>query len=72
MSWSAQDLAEQAGLHRATIQRMERRNGIVRGHAVSLDAVLTAFDDVGIEFILENGTIGVIQKIDAVSPNPSK
>ncbi len=72
MNWSAQDLAERAGLHRATIQRMERQKGLVRGHTASLDAVVTAFDAVGIEFIHENGTIGVIQKIGADSPNLSK
>ncbi len=72
MNWSAQDLADRAGLSRATIQRMERRNGIVLGHAASLDAVLTTFDEVGIEFILENGSIGVVQRIDAVSVDHSE
>ena len=72
MNWSAQDLAERAGLHRATIKRMERRKGPVRGHTASLDAVLATFDAAGIEFILENNTMGVNKKINAVSPNPPK
>ncbi len=72
MNWSGQDLAERAGLSRATVQRMERRKGPVRGYTASLDAILTAFDAVGIEFILENDTIGIILKIDAISPNPSE
>jgi transcriptional regulator with XRE-family HTH domain len=72
LGWSAEDLAERAGLHRATIQRLERRKGAVRAHTATLDAVLTVFDAVGIEFISENGTVGVVHNIDAISHDPSE
>ncbi len=39
---------------------MERCHGTVRGNVTSLDAILDALQDSGIEFISENGRIGVV------------
>ena len=39
---------------------MERCHGPVRGNVTSLNAVLDAFQDMGIEFVSEDGRVGVI------------
>ena len=69
LNWSAEELAQRAGLHRATVQRMERRDGPVRGHTASLDAIMNTFAAQGVEFILDNNATGVIQKYDVDTLN---
>jgi len=62
VGWTARDLALRAEVHISTVQRMEKRNGPVRGHVATLDAVIGVLHDRGIEFISEAGRMGVILK----------
>jgi transcriptional regulator with XRE-family HTH domain len=48
-------LAHRAGLSLPTIQRMEASQGVVRGNVDSLNKVVGALDDLGIELIGEGG-----------------
>ena len=43
---------------------MEQCNGPVRGNVTSLNAVLDAMQNRGIEFVSENGRVGVILNED--------
>ena len=49
-------MAEAAGLSLPTIQRMEARDGVVRGNVDSLMKLVTALDTAGIELISDNAT----------------
>lgn len=49
------DLAEKAGLSLASIQRMERDEGVAHASAKNVEAVRKTLDEAGIEFIPENG-----------------
>ena len=60
LDWTAKELAERGDIHLSTVQRMERCHGPVRGYVTSLDAVLDALQDRGIEFVSEDGRVGVI------------
>ncbi len=60
LGWTARELAERGNVHLSTVQRMERCHGPVRGNVTSLDAVLDALQDRGIEFVSEDGRVGVI------------
>ncbi len=62
LSWTARELAEQARVHLSTVQRMERCHGPIRGNVTSVNAVLDVLQDCGIEFISENGRVGVALK----------
>ncbi len=68
LGWTAKELAERAHVHLSTVQRMERCNGPVRGNVTSVDAVLDALQDSGIEFVAENGRVGVVLD-EGNSPN---
>ncbi|MEQ9586882.1 MAG: helix-turn-helix transcriptional regulator [Parvibaculaceae bacterium] len=54
VEWSQIDLAEQAGLSRPTIKRMESK-GPGSSTASNVDAVQRALETAGVEFIPENG-----------------
>ncbi len=60
LGWTAKELSERGNVHLSTIQRMERCHGPVRGNVTSLNAVVDAFQDMGIEFVSEDGRVGVI------------
>ncbi len=60
LGWTAKQLSERGNVHLSTVQRMERCHGPVRGNVTSLNAVLDAFQDMGIEFVSEDGRVGVI------------
>ncbi len=60
LGWTASELAERAGVHLSTVQRMERCHGTVRGNVTSLVAVLDVLLDLGIEFVSEDGRVGVV------------
>jgi transcriptional regulator with XRE-family HTH domain len=67
-------LAGRAGLSLPTIQRMEASAGVVRGNVDSLNKIVSALDDLGIELIGEggasqNGGRGVRMKLGAISPS---
>ena len=60
LDWSASELAEHAGVHIATVQRMERHDGKVRGNAATVEKILGALETLGIEFINHDGRQGVV------------
>jgi transcriptional regulator with XRE-family HTH domain len=47
-------LAEAAGLSLPTIQRMEAREGVIRGNVDSLMKLVAALDALGVELITDN------------------
>jgi transcriptional regulator with XRE-family HTH domain len=49
------ELAAQCGLSVPTIQRMEGRDGVIRGNVDSLMKLVAALDSAGIELIGEGG-----------------
>ena len=66
-------LADRAGLSVPTIQRMEASTGVVRGNVDSLNRIVRALDDLGIELINEaaasqSGGRGV--RLRTGSPHP--
>jgi transcriptional regulator with XRE-family HTH domain len=48
------ELAERSGLSLPTIQRMEAREGVIRGNVDSLMKLVGALDTLGIELITDN------------------
>ncbi len=59
LRWSARELAGRAGVHIATVQRMERGNGPVQGTVECLRKVQNALEDAGVAFTTQNGDPGV-------------
>ena len=55
LRWSAQRLAEEAGLSLPTIQRMETVEGVPKSLATNLQAVRAAFERAGLIFIDRDG-----------------
>jgi len=60
VGWSARELAERTKVHLATVQRMEKREGPARGNVASLNAIVDALQQSGVEFISEDGRVGVV------------
>lgn len=52
LNWTVRDLAEQSGVHRNTVTRIETE-ATAPGHSIS--AVQAALEAAGVEFIPENG-----------------
>jgi transcriptional regulator with XRE-family HTH domain len=61
LSWHQEDLAKAAGIGLATIQRLERGEGILAAHVSTMAKLKAALEKAGIRFIDpdENGGIGV-------------
>jgi transcriptional regulator with XRE-family HTH domain len=61
LSWHQEDLARAAKVGLATIQRLERGEGILAAHASTMAKLKSAFEKAGIRFIDqdEQGGIGV-------------
>ena len=59
LRWSGRELAQRAGVHIATVQRMERREDPVHGTVESLRKVQQALEAAGVEILTENGGPGV-------------
>jgi DNA-binding transcriptional regulator YhcF (GntR family) len=59
LRWSARDLAERAGVHLATIQRMEGCECMIRSTVQTLSKVQRALEAAGVEFLDDNGGTGV-------------
>ncbi|MDE3240863.1 MAG: helix-turn-helix domain-containing protein [Paracoccaceae bacterium] len=55
LSWSQADLAAASGISLATIKRLETEDGDLNGRASTVDAIRTAIEIGGVEFIPENG-----------------
>jgi transcriptional regulator with XRE-family HTH domain len=53
--WSAQDLAERAGVGLSTVQRMENALGVPSASGKNLAAVQQALESAGVVFIAANG-----------------
>ena len=53
--WSAQDLAEMAGIGVATVRRSEAESGPVSATQANQNAMRVALEAAGVEFIPENG-----------------
>ena len=51
LRWSAQDLADASGIGVATIRRVEVLDGVPPMHARTIQAIKTALESAGIEFI---------------------
>jgi len=48
-------LAEMAGVSLPTIKRLEKIEGAVSGHVGTIEAIKSALESAGIEFLPENG-----------------
>ncbi len=59
LRWSARELAERAGVHIATVQRMEHCEGPVQGTVECLRKVQHALEAAGVEFLGDNGGPGL-------------
>lgn len=55
LSWSQLDLAKSSGVGLATVKRLEPENSRPRGNVRTLEAIRTALEAAGIEFIEPNG-----------------
>lgn len=55
LRWNQEDLVERSGVSIATIKRLEKMDGVVSANRVTIEAIVRAFEEAGIEFIDENG-----------------
>jgi predicted transcriptional regulator len=55
LGWSQQDLALSAKVSEPTVKRLEASEGPIGGRAETIDKLLFALENAGIEFITENG-----------------
>jgi len=55
LRWSAQDLADKAGIGVATVRRCEAENGPVSATQANQNAIRATFEVAGVQFIPENG-----------------
>lgn len=55
LGWSQDDLAGRSGVSTPTIKRLESADGEIGGRTETREALLTALQGGGIEFISENG-----------------
>lgn len=58
LKWSARQLAEASGIGWATIQRLESRDGPLAGYEQTHDAIRSALEAQGIQF-LDAGQVAV-------------
>jgi len=68
LNWSQEDLAENASLTMTPISRMER--GVVSTRKGTMKLIAMALEEVGIEFINEEGWVGVKLKLNQGLPQP--
>ena len=54
LGWSARELAQRAGVHLTTVQRMERSKGEIRATVHTLSKVSRALEAAGVEFLNAN------------------
>ncbi len=59
LRWSARELAERAGVHISTVQRMERSDSTIRSMATTVAKVERALEAEGVDFLPDNGGPGV-------------
>lgn len=58
LGWPARVLADRAGVHITTVQRIERTRGLLRGNIASIQKIRDAFETAGIEFLEPNSDNG--------------
>jgi transcriptional regulator with XRE-family HTH domain len=64
LGWSQNQLARRAGVGPATLQRIERSNGIVKGNFSTILKIQKALEQAGIHFTEDDtGEIGVRLKM---------
>ena len=51
LRWTGKELAEKSGVGFSTIMRLETEENVPNAHAKTLEALRTAFENAGIEFI---------------------
>ena len=59
LRWDQADLTEKSGVSLATIKRLEKMEGVVKGNRVTIEAIARAFTDAGVGFINDDDSIGV-------------
>lgn len=55
LRWSQVDLADKSGISIPTIKRLEAATGAIGGRNDTAQAIRTALEAAGVEFIAENG-----------------
>ena len=55
LGWSQGDLAEQSGVSKPTVARLETGEGDLGGYADTRDKILSALEAAGVIFIEQNG-----------------
>jgi predicted transcriptional regulator len=55
LGWSQDDLAKHSGVSAPTVKRLEAAEGDIGGRAETGEALVTALQDAGVEFIAEHG-----------------
>lgn len=55
LRWSQTDLAEASGVSLPTIKRLEATEGELGGRAATVEAIHSALENAGVQFIPENG-----------------
>lgn len=55
LAWSQMDLVEASGISYPTIARLETKDGPIGGRDSTTEAIRTALENAGVEFIAENG-----------------
>ena len=60
LGWTAKELAELAGIHITTVQRLEGANGLIGGNAATQEKIIGTLEASGIEFLNLNGRRGVV------------
>lgn len=55
LAWSQDDLAQNSGVSAPTVKRLEAVDGEIGGRPETGEALVTALEKAGVEFIAENG-----------------
>lgn len=55
LGWTQSDLAEASGVSHPTVKRLEMASGAIGGRAETGDAIRSALEEAGIQFIEQNG-----------------
>ena len=58
LRWEQKDVASASKVSEPTVKRLESMNGYVRANALTIEALVRAFDAAGIEFVGADGGKG--------------
>ncbi|MBV9481127.1 MAG: helix-turn-helix domain-containing protein [Acidobacteria bacterium] len=59
LGWSVARLAQESGISERSISRAERFAGVPRMHALTVEALVSALQHAGIEFLMGGDVMGV-------------